>query len=114
MSTVGSFKKNVHSRLQTEKIIIDKLISSENVYKTWTGQSISPASRVHQTVNRSVFEPKKPGRCTGQTDRYTDVKLLAGSVGEWYIDRFSYRAGPVTPKIAVYRPVYREMVNPAC
>jgi hypothetical protein len=41
------------------------------------------------------------------------MKLLADSVGEWYTDRFSYRAGPVTPKIAVYRPVYHEMVNPA-
>jgi hypothetical protein len=42
----------------------------------------------------------------------TDRRLLAGSVGEWYTDRFSYRAGPVTPKIAIYGPVYREMVNP--
>jgi hypothetical protein len=40
------------------------------------------------------------------------MKLSAGSVGEWYTDRFSYRAGPVTLKIVVYQPVYREMVNP--
>jgi hypothetical protein len=34
-------------------------------------------------------------------------------VSEWYTGRFSYQTGPVTPKIAVYRPVYREKVNPA-
>jgi hypothetical protein len=57
-------------------------------------------TRVHQTVNQL----EKP-------DRYTDRRLLSGLVSEWYTDRFSYRTGPVTPKIAVYRPVYREMVN---
>jgi hypothetical protein len=57
---------------------------------------------VHQTVNRWFFEPKKPDRCTGQTDQYTDRRLLAGSVGEWYTGRFSYRAGLVTPKITIY------------
>jgi hypothetical protein len=58
------------------------------------------------------LKPKIPDRYTGQTDRYTDRRLLSGVVSKWYTGRFSYRTGPVTPKIAVYRPVYREKVNP--
>jgi hypothetical protein len=58
------------------------------------------------------LKPEIPDRYTGQTDRYTDRRLLSGVVSEWYTGWFSYRTGPVTPKIAVYRPVYREKVNP--
>jgi hypothetical protein len=55
---------------------------------------------------------KKRTGITGHTDWFTDKRLLSGSVSEWYTDRLSYQAGAVTPKIAAYRPVYREMVNP--
>jgi hypothetical protein len=37
---------------------------------------------------------------------------FSGPVREWYTGQFSYWAGPVTPKIAVYRPIWTGMGNP--
>jgi hypothetical protein len=54
--------------------------------------------RVHQNVNRSVFLTGKTGPYTGQTNWCADMRLLSGVISEWYISRFSYQTGLVTPK----------------